>query len=153
PKALLDPLAERVGHRVEDLDTGDLPEAAPAKLDLDRLEQVVGFVGDLEVGVARDAEDRALENLHAGKERRQEVGEHALERHEAALSELEEPRQRLGNLHAREALLAGLGVADEDRDADREAGDVRERLTRPDRERREDRIDVALVALLELGDL
>ena len=35
----------------------DLAEAAAAQLGLDRLQQVVGLVGDREVGVARDAED------------------------------------------------------------------------------------------------
>ena len=42
-------------HRRRDLEPNDVAEAAPAQLELDRLEQVVGLVGDLEVGVARDA--------------------------------------------------------------------------------------------------
>ena len=50
---------------------------------LDRLEQVVGLVGDLEVRVARDAEDSALGDLHLREERREEVGDHPLERDEA----------------------------------------------------------------------
>ena len=52
-----------------DLDAHDLAEAAPAQLGLDRLEEVVGLVGDLEVGVARDAEDAVVEDLHAREER------------------------------------------------------------------------------------
>ena len=62
--ALLD--LERVGRAARaaaafmpgvDLDAHDLAEAPAAQLVLDRLQQVVGLVGDLEVGVARDAED------------------------------------------------------------------------------------------------
>ena len=51
------------------------PRAAPPRRSaagaarLDRLEQVVGLVGDLEVGVAGDAEDGVLEDLHPGEER------------------------------------------------------------------------------------
>ena len=40
-----------------DLEPHDLAEAPAAQLGLDGLQQVVGLVGDLEVGVARDAED------------------------------------------------------------------------------------------------
>jgi hypothetical protein len=79
------------------------------------------------------------------------VGEHLLERHEAiALAEREKPRQAFGHFHAGEALLPVLRVAHEDRETDREAGDVRERLTGSNRERGEHRVDVALVAPLEL---
>ena len=68
-------------------------------------------------------------------------------------AELEEPRETLGDLHAREALLAGLRVLGEDREREREAGDVWERLPRPDGERREHRVDLAVEALLELPEL
>ena len=44
------------------LDADDVAEAALAKLALDGLEQVGGVVRDLEVGVARDAEHRALDD-------------------------------------------------------------------------------------------
>ena len=50
------------------LDAHDVAEAASAKLGLDGLEEVVGVVGDLEVGVARHPEHRALEDLDAGEE-------------------------------------------------------------------------------------
>ena len=58
-----------------------------------------------------------------------------------------------GHLHAREALLARLGVAGEDAEAERKAGDVREGLAGADPERGQDREDLALEALLELGKL
>ena len=50
------------------LDARDLTEAATPQLELDRFEQVVGLVRDLEVGVARDAENRPLEHVHAREE-------------------------------------------------------------------------------------
>ena len=76
-------------HRRGDLDAHDVAEAAPAQLELDRLEQVVGLVRDLEVGVARDAEDGALGDLHLREEPVEEVRDHVLERDEqAALADL-----------------------------------------------------------------
>ena len=59
-------IARRRGAR--DLEPDDLAEAAPLQLELDRLEQVVGLVRHLEVGVARDAERRALDDLHLREE-------------------------------------------------------------------------------------
>ena len=127
-------------HRVRDLEPHRLAEAPSAQLELDRLEQVVGLVRDLEVGVAGHAERRALDDLHLREERGEVVRDHALERDpQAALAELEEARQALGHLDAREALLAGLRVADEDAEAEREPRDVGERLPRPDGERRQHR--------------
>ena len=78
-----------------------------------RLEQVVGFVRDLEVGVARDAEGRALEDLHPREER---AAGSARSRSRAgagrrASPTREEARQALRHLDAREALLVGLRVA------------------------------------------
>jgi len=49
----------------------------------------------------------------------QEVPDHPLERQkEPALADREKPRQQLGNFHAREALLGGFLVADEDSEAE-----------------------------------
>ena len=62
----------------------------------------------------------------------------------------EEAREALGNLDAREALVARLRILGEDREREREAGDVRERLARADRERREHRVDLAMEPALEL---
>jgi hypothetical protein len=82
------------------------------------------------------------------------VGDDLLQRHiEAASSELEEARQPFGDLHSREPLLACLRMLGEDREGERQAGDVRERLSRPHRQRREHRIDLAMEAPLELGQL
>ena len=65
-----------------DLDPDDLAEAPPAQLVLDRLQQVGGVVGDLEIGVAGDPEDVAVGDLHAREERVEVVGDDVLERHE-----------------------------------------------------------------------
>ena len=61
-------LAQRRLHAALDLEAHHLAEAAPAELLLDRLEQVVGLVRDVVVGVARDAEERVVEDLHAREE-------------------------------------------------------------------------------------
>ena len=132
----------------------DLAEAAPLQLELDRLEQVVGLVGHLEVGVARDAEGRALDDLHLREEHRQEVADHALEREvDAALADGQEPRQELRHLDPRETLLARLRVAHEEAEAQREPGDVRKRLAGPDGERRQHREDLALETARQLLEL
>ena len=67
-------------HVVRDLEPHHVAEPAPAQLDLHRLEQVVGVVRNLEVGVARDPERGRLDHLHAREQARQEVGDHLLER-------------------------------------------------------------------------
>ena len=80
--------------------------------------------------------------------------DHAFERHaEPALPDRHETRQQLGHLHAREALLACLLVADEEAEAERETRDVRERLPGTNRERRQHREDVGLEDALELLQL
>ena len=130
----LQPL-EQVGRdRVGYLDAHDVAEAPAVQFELHRLEQVVRLVVDLEVGVPRQPEGRALADLHLGEERFEEVGDDILERQEeAACAHLDEPGQPLRHLDAGEPLLPGLGVADEDPEAERERGDVGERLARPRR--------------------
>ena len=69
------------------------------------------------------------------------------------MPDADEARQKLGNLYSREAFLAGLGVAHEDSERERERGDVRKRLAGPDRERREHGIDLAVEERRELLEL
>ncbi len=69
---------------------------------------------------------------------------------EPALADRDEPVEALRHLHPREPLLARLRVANEDAEAERQPGDVGERLAGPDRERRQDREDVAQERPLEL---
>ena len=74
--------------------------------ELDRLEQVVRLVRDLEIGVAGDPEDAALDDLHLREQREQEVAQETLQRQERpALADRREPRQELGHLDPRKALL------------------------------------------------
>ena len=132
PQALGQAPQHPVRDRARDLEPDDIAEAAAAQLELDGLEQVVGLVRNLEVGVAGDAEDGALDDLHLREEPVEEVGDDALEGDEgAALADLEEAREAFRHLHAREALLPGLRVADEHGEAVREARDVREGLPGP----------------------
>ncbi len=134
-----------------DLDPHDLAEAAAAQLGLDGLEQVVGLVGDLEVGVARDPEDAVVDDLHAREQRVEVAGDDLLERHEdvlVAVGDLDEARQQLlGHLHAGEGGVRGRRVADEHRQAQREVGDVGERAAEPDGQRRQHGEDLAAEAL------
>ena len=79
----------------------------------------------------------------SGNSRGRKCADHVFERDEqAAIADRDEPVEALRHLDAREALLAGLRIADEHAEAEREPGDVRERLARADRERRQHREDV-----------
>ena len=69
--------------------------------------------------------------------------------HEARRPDLEQARQDLRDLDPREAALAGLRIAQADRDRQAERRDVRERVARIDRERRQDREDLVEEALAE----
>ena len=134
-----------------DLDAHDLAEAPAPQLVLDRLEQVVGLVGDREVGVAGDAEDRGVDDLHAREELVEVLGDQLLERHEGVpVGQRHEARQHLGrDLHAGEHLRVADRVVDDDAERQREVGDVGERAPEADRERRQDREDLAPEALVE----
>ena len=63
-----------------DLEPDDLAEAAAAQLLLDRLQQVVGLVGDVVVGVAGDPEERVVDDLHAREQRAEVGGDQVVER-------------------------------------------------------------------------
>ena len=71
-------------HRLLDLEPHGRAEPAPLQLLLERLQQVVRAVVDLEVGVARDPERVVLDDLHAREELVEVGGDHLLEGHEAA---------------------------------------------------------------------
>ena len=107
---------------------------------------------EISVSPSRVTPERGLlDDLHLREEPVEEVRDHVLERdQQAALADRDEARQALGHLHAREALLARLGVADDHAEREREARDVRERLARADRERRQHRVDPLREGRLEL---
>ena len=153
-EAALEPSDHVRGRGRTHLDADDVAEAPPAELGLDRLEQVVGIVRDLEVRVAGDAEDGALDDGDAREERGKEMRDDLLERDvQPAPVHLEEARETFGDLDACEPLLAQLCIDREDGERQREPGDVREGLAGSDGERREDGIDLALEALLELAEV
>ncbi len=86
-----------------------------------------------------------------------EVGlDDLVEQDEPHRLDLEQARQDLRHLDPGEAALAGLRVAQADRDRQAQGRDVRERMTRIDRERRQDREDLVEEPLAErlvmLGD-
>ena len=82
-QAAAEPLAHAGRHVVRHLEPHGIAEPPPAQLRLDGLEQVVGLVRELEVGVARDPEQALLDDLDPREEARREVRDHLLERHEA----------------------------------------------------------------------
>ena len=70
-----------VVHVVGDLEADGRAEAAPEELLLERLDEVLGLVLlDLDVLVAGDAEHVVLEDLHAGEEVAEVVGDEVFER-------------------------------------------------------------------------
>ena len=67
-----------------DLEPDDVAAPPPAHLALDQLEvRAAAFVVELELGVARQADDRRFEDRLAGKELRQVRADDVLEQHEA----------------------------------------------------------------------
>ena len=78
-----------------------------------------------------------LEHLHAGEQLIEVCADDVLERHEPLVADVDEPREDRWHLDSREVLLAGVGVADRHRQVERQPRDVRERMRRVDRERRQ----------------
>ena len=119
-EALAQAIEHRRRRRGGHLDPDDVAEAASPELRLDRLEQIVGVVGHLEVGVARDPEQRLLGDLHPREERGQEVRDHRLEWHEP-LAGGDEPVEPLRHLDAGEPLLGRVRVDGEHAERERQA--------------------------------
>ena len=133
------------GDRLLDLEPHGRAEPPAQQLLLQCLEQVLGVVLlDLEILVAGDPEGVELQHLHAGEQPLEVLADDVLERHEALVAEGDEAAERGRHLDPCEVLLAGLGVADQHGHVQREPGDVGERVSRVDGERREDREDALL---------
>ena len=110
-----EPIAHGLRHLLRDLDAHRVAETPPSQLELDSLQQVVRFVGDLEVGVTRHAEGCAFADLHLREERRQKVGDHVLERQvQPSMADRKEPRQQLRHLDPCEALFARFRIPHEE---------------------------------------
>ncbi len=66
---------QRRVHPGAHLEPHDLAEPPAPQLVLDRLQQVVGLVGDLEVGVARHPEQVVADDLHPREQRVEMAGD------------------------------------------------------------------------------
>ena len=142
-RQLPDQQAEHVGrHVLLDLEPDGRLEAALGQLALHRLQQVLGHVlVDLELTDPGDAEDVALDDVHAAEELVQVGRDHVLDRHVAVLADVDEARQRRRHLDPGEHGDAGGRVDQGDREVEREPGDERERVRGVHHQRREHRVD------------
>ena len=99
-------LAGELGHGPLDLEPHGLAEAPAPDLLLDRDQQVVGLVLlDRDVGVAGDAEQVGLEDLHAPEQLVEVRLDHLVEEHELVALDGEQAGQDRRDLDAREPLL------------------------------------------------
>ncbi|CAB4858871.1 unannotated protein [freshwater metagenome] len=149
-------IPDRGTESLLDLKAHDLAERPPTQLRLHRLEQVVGLIGDLEVRVARHAEEPVIEDLHPREKRVEVLGDQLLEQHEGrlALDHRDEAGEHLLRyLHARKDGDRSLRVAHEHREAQRKIRDVWERATEADGERREDGEHLLTETLAQLRQL
>ena len=135
-----------LAHVGLDLEAERLAEATAAQLHLDGDQQVVGLVlFEREVGVAGHPERVVVTDHHAGEERVEVGGDHLLEGHETlTVGHHHEARQGGRDLHPGDTPLPRGGVLHLDHQVERQVRDVGERVSRVDRQRREDRIDLAL---------
>ncbi len=137
---------EQVEHagvdRLLDLEAYGRAELAPQQLLLERLEQVLGVVLlDLEVLVAGDPERVVGDELHAGEQQVEVSRDDLFERHEPAGVGFHPAVDDRRDLDPGEVVLARLGVAHHEREVERQARDVGERVRGVDRQRRQDRED------------
>ncbi len=137
-------VARRLGH----LQAHGAVEAPAAQFHLDRFEEILGLVLlHRQVGVAGDPERRRLFDDHAGEEAVEVGDDDLLDGHEPAVTEFEQAGKNRRHLDPGEAPLTGLGIGDHRGDAQRQVGDVRERMAGIHRQRREDREDALLIDL------
>ncbi len=128
-------------------------EPPPQELGLERLDEVLGLVLlDDHVLVAREAERVVVEDLHAGEEVfeviRDDEFEGDIPRPVAVARDPDEPREHRRNLEPGEVLTPRAGVADADRQVERQPRDVREGVRRVDRERHQHGEDLRLEVLV-----
>ena len=144
-------------HVVLHLEPDHLAEPPLEHLLLDRRQQILRLleVGELEVGVARDAERVPADDLHPGEERLEILPDHLLQRHELvrATGHLHPAAEALRHLHASEVHRAEHGIAHLDRERERQVGDVGKRVPHVDRERREHGKDLRLELLVDRATL
>ena len=130
-------------------------EPALAQLLLDHLQEILGrLLVALHVGVAGHPEGVGLDDLHAGEQPVEVVGDHLLQRHEAQrLRHLHPARQDVRRLDPGEARRRVPGGLDRDRERQADVRDERERVGRIDRERRQHGEELAVELLGEVAPL
>jgi hypothetical protein len=143
----LDDLRQRIRL---DLEPHGVVHAQPAvQTRFDGHEQVVRLaLVDQQLRVARHAERPAADDAGAREEQVEVRRDQPLERQQPPVAEVDEAREDRRHLHAREVALAG-GVVHEHREVQRQVRDPRERVGRVDRERRQRRMDAALVLVAQ----
>ena len=138
PEPLDQPGAQRRIHAGADLESHDLAEAPSPELVLDRLEQVVGLVGDLEVGVAGDPEQVVADDVQP-REQGAEVEAMISSSGMNVLAEISTKRGRtsLGTFTRANTSWLEIRVVQADDQAERQVRDVGERPAGADRQRRQ----------------
>ncbi len=130
-------------HRLADLQAHRRSEPPPGELALQRLQQVlVAVLLDLDVGVAGDPEDVVGADLEPREQLRQVRADELLDRQvgrRLGAADRHEAADVVGHLDPGEVVDAGRRVLDDDGEVEREPADVRERVGRVDRQRREHR--------------
>jgi hypothetical protein len=119
-------------------------EAPLAQRVLQLLDEILGVLLEIEVGVAQHAKRVVADDPHAGEEHVEVRRHQLLERqHRPAAGHRHEARQQARrHLDAREAQLAVLGIAQLDGEVEAEVGEEGERVRRIDGERRQHREDL-----------
>ena len=85
PEPVDQPAAQGRIHPRADFEAHDFAKAPAPQLILDRLQQVIGLIGYLEVRVPGDAEQVVADDLHPGEQLVEVCGDHILERDEHVL--------------------------------------------------------------------
>ncbi len=118
-------------------------ETPPHQLLLQRLEDVLGVVLlHLQVLVTSDPERVVVEHLHPREQLLQVRAHHVLQRDVPLRRRLQEAGQRLRDLHTREVLVPRHRVTDHHGQVQAQPRDVRERMRRVHRQRRQHREDL-----------
>ena len=109
-------------------------------------EEVIGLIFfDDEVSVSRDAEDEVVAHAHAREESVEMRCQDIFETDESLTgNDCEEAIEDIGHLHPSDSNFTGIAIVDSHEQVDGSVRDIGEWVTNVDRERREDREDVAV---------
>ena len=139
---IADPRVE-VGRHLEA--HGVARAAAPVEARLHRLHEIAAraaLLVEVEIGVARHAEEARARDLVLGEQQAEVRADHLLDGRVAARSHLPPARQERRHLHAREPARTAAARLHERAHREREPGDEGERVRRVDAERDQHRRDL-----------